>query len=246
MASYRSFCVTVRPLHGISDITVEAFQKWFNKLDYVAAVLEMNSEARHLHAQMWFSEGKFRGDISKQCQRICERTIDDFDSSQLKVMRAGIKIAYSDWYLDYLIDNDNKEKPNILIQKVPEKTLEYYPTEEEQERVRGQVNATDPFFFSAKADFEDWYNTHIWDAFQPTYPSDTTKMDIAKFLHDAQHKTCSMKVIRNKRDAVSLVNTLYAHVTGKFDEDWYFHKNKADKKSDDIIEFIKENYNNNN
>ncbi len=211
--AYRSYCVTIRPRDGISDYTVGEFTKYFKKLDYVVAVLEMEDDARHLHAQIWFDTEKTRGDIAKQFQRICERSIEDFDRAQLKVLRSAIRIAYSDWYLDYLLENPDKPSPNIIINKPPRFTMEFYPTEEEQEAVKQKCSAVDPFYHDLKVKF-----------LQQHSDEKVTTLDVAQFLHSQQHIVCEMKVIRNQRDARSMVTTLYQHITQKFDITFWLDK----------------------
>ena len=53
---YKSFAITVRPRNGISDETIEELIKWITKKDYGIVVIEMEDEARHLHAQIWLDE----------------------------------------------------------------------------------------------------------------------------------------------------------------------------------------------
>ena len=141
---FRSYCLTIRPRDGISEKTIEETKKWLLKCSYSFAVLEKSANERHLHAQIWLEKERARGDICKQVQRICERTIEDWDQSQLKVLRQSVRIAYSDWYLDYLAENDLKTTPNIIVDNPPTKTLEYYPTEEEQAQRVAVANSVDP------------------------------------------------------------------------------------------------------
>jgi len=206
----KSFALTIRPRDGITDKTVASFKKWLGKQDYSVSVLEMQNEARHLHAQLWYKEPKHRGDICKQVHRICERTIENFDTAQLKVLRQGIKIAYSDWYLDYLTDNENKtDNALILTNNPPEKSLDYYPTEEEQEARKNQCNAIDQRMFALEQKFlEQNPDNHCINA-------------VAQFLSQEMFQNRTIKCIVQQRDRTALCTTLHAYINRSNSIDYF-------------------------
>lgn len=231
--THRSFCLTIRPLNGITDKTITALKQWFKKLDYSVAVLEMENEARHLHAQIWFKEPKHRGDISKQVHRICDRTIEDFDTAQLKVLRQGIKIAYSDWYLDYLTDNDSKtENALIIIHNPPEHSLEFYPTEEEQDKIKEVSNSVDPRMLSLEQRFLE------------AYPDHTNMNSVAQFLSTEMFQNRTIKCILQQRDRTALCKTLHAYINRSNNIDYFI---TPDPKTEALQKVYKEafeqNYN---
>lgn len=140
----KSFGITFRPLKGMTEKCEQAIVTWLGKQDGAHAVTEMEGECRHIHAQIWIKEGREKGQICTAMQRIGERTIVDWNQQQTTVLRKGIKLCYSDWYLDYCVTNDNKiEEANILIDNVPELTMGFYPSEEEQEALKNKVHAVD-------------------------------------------------------------------------------------------------------
>lgn len=154
MSKYSSYAITFRPRGGLSDKTEEACVKWLKKQDFYFAVTEMDAEARHLHAQVWFNEPRARGEVCTAIQRIGDRTIDDWDKAQVTVMRGGVKIATSDWHIDYLLECEKKnELPNVIADHPPENTIPFYPTEEEQEAVRAESNAVDKMMFKLEKMF---------------------------------------------------------------------------------------------
>ena len=221
---FRSFCLTIRPRDGISEATIEATKKWLTKCNYAVAVLEKTSHERHLHAQVWFETAKARGDICKQVQRICERTVQEWDTAQLKVLRSGVKIAYSDWYLDYLVDNEDKEPPNIVLNNPPNMTMEYYPTEEEQEEVKTMKTATDP----RMAELEIKCLKHLGD-------KDVTEKSVARFLAYAMFEERSIKCILQQRDRTALCRTLFAYMTKSSDIYLFLVKTEEEKKWDKMV-----------
>lgn len=218
---YRSYCLTIRPLNGITDLTINEVVKFISKQEGCIAVTEKETNERHLHAQIWLEKPKARGDISKQLQRICERTIPDWDTSQLKVLRNGIRIAYSDWYMDYLLENGDKgaylpmDHENIKVNKVPEQTMQYYPTEEEQNAVQILKNAVDPRFAKMELDFNEWRDD-----------KDITLSLVALFIADSMFKSRTIKVIQHTRDKVALTQSLYLYVTKSTDTDTFLPKDK--------------------
>lgn len=228
LPAHRSFCVTIRPRHGISDSTVSATLKWLRKQDYAVAVLEKENEARHLHAQMWFTKPRARGDINKQIQRICEQTIEDWTPEELKVLRGGTLIAYSDWANDYLIENDLKTNdPNILINSPPNKTIDYYPTEEEQDRVQKLKTAVDPRFFNLEQDYLQWNGDNP-----------VTHKSVASFLADSMFVSRTLKVIIQKRDRLSLCTSLYCYITKSTDPFQFMEKSENDKKYEKLLSHV--------
>jgi len=225
MASYRSYCLTVRPRDGITDNTIEQITLWLNKCDYSVAVLEMEHEARHLHAQIWFNKPRLRGDICKQVQRICERSIDGWDDAQKKVLRAGVIISYSDWYLDYLIENDLKEcSPNIINNNPPPKTMEFYPTDEEQARVQLLKTAVDPRFCKMELDYLEWLGE-----------STITHNSVCKYLSEAMFVDRTMKVVLQARDRKALAISLYAYVSRQSDIYLFKDKDKNIEKTEKLL-----------
>lgn len=200
-ASIRSVCITVRPRDGITDATIAGFKKWLLAQDYSVSVLEMEHEARHLHAQIWFNEPKHRGDICKAVNRICERSIKGWDDAQKKVLRSGVKRAYSDWYLDYLTDNENKtETPNIITNQPPDSTTDFYATEEEQEKLQTLIKSIDPRMTSLEQKFHE------------ANPLNNSLNAVARFLATEMFQNRTIKCIVQQRDRTALCTTLHAYI----------------------------------
>lgn len=145
---YASYALTVRPRGGLSPATEARVVDWLLKQDYYFACVEMEDECRHLHAQIWLNVPRARGEVCTSLTRIGEATIKEWDEPQKKVMRQGVRCVYSDWYLDYLQECEMKpEACKILCQNVPDITHKFYPTEEEQQKLKDKTNAVDKEFF---------------------------------------------------------------------------------------------------
>lgn len=224
---YKSYCITIRPRDGLTDKTANSLLDWLKKQQYAVAVIEMEAEARHIHIQIWNDKTKARGDVCKAVQRICERTIQDWDAAQLKVLRSGVKIAYSDWYLDYLTDNDNKgpvSQDNILIDNPPEKTLEFYPSEQEQEDVQRLRTATDPRFAQLEIECLKYLgeNGELLISMK----------NVAQFLCYAMFEARSIKCVTQQRDRTALCKTLYHYMIKSTDTTMFLEKSISENKID--------------
>lgn len=232
---FRSFCLTIRPRDGIKDNLVNKITSWLKKQQYAVAVLEMENEARHLHAQIWSDNERHKNDITKQMKRFCEALIEDWDAAQSKVLRGGVKIAYSDWYLEYLIDNDDKDyNDRVLVNNPPDKTERFYPTEEEQERVKEVANSIDPRFTKLEHDF------HLWNE---TYLHEISMKSIALFLNWSMFEERTIKVIIQPRDRYAFCQALYLYITKSKDIYNFIPKSneekKLDKKFENLFEHMK-------
>lgn len=229
---FRSFAITIRPRDGVTDKTVSAYLKWFGNLDYAFVCTEKDGVERHIHAQIWTVNAKAKGDITKQVERICERTVGDWDQLQKKVLRSGIKIAYSDWYLDYLKENELKDSScNILYERLPENTYSYYPTEEEQEQVRTTATAVDPRFTDLEFKCNEFFTLR---------GISLSPKNVASFLADAMFNSRTIKVMMHQRDRTALALTLYAFMSKSSNVDLFINKTAEEKKIDKKFQALQE------
>ena len=233
---FRSFCITIRPRDGIKDNLVAKITSWLKKQQHAVAVLEMENEARHLHAQIWSDNERHKNDITKQMKRFCEALVEDWDNAQTKVLRGGVKVAYSDWYLEYLLDNDDKEyNDRVLVNNPPDKTERFYPTEEEQERVKNVVNSVDPRFTKLEQDYYEWLGPE----------EDTDLKSVARFLNWSMFEERTIKVIIQPRDRYAFCEALYLYISKSKDVYNFIAKTKEEKKLDrnfqNLFEAMKEN-----
>lgn len=201
---YQSFCVTVRPLQGLSDETLLSLNKYAESQDYAFAVIEKEGPERHWHAQFWFMKPRARGQIAEAMARICERTIEDWSKPQLKVLRNGVRIAYSDWHLSYLSDNEDKSAPNVQVDKAPLITHTFYPTEEEQAAHQAKCNAADPQFHKLATMYRET---------NPDTPRPTERQ-VGLWLGRQELVEKTLSVTRQKRDRIQRTRLLWLYLLG--------------------------------
>jgi len=222
----KSYCITVRPKNGLSVETQTELVKWFCKQDGYHAVIEMENEARHLHGQIWIEAGRNRGEIVRSVKRICERTIEDWNAAQAKVLSGGVKIAYSDWYESYLENAEKKsgDKVNVICEKVPDKTEDFYASEEEQLKLKDSCNATDKRFHKLSVDFKDWYEKQ--DDKDKSYRVEIE--DVGYFVGESMFKMKSIPVIADTRCCKQLVKALHQYITERVDITSFLTKEQYD------------------
>ncbi len=229
---FSSFAITICPKDGISDLTISKIVIWLKKQPYSVAVIEKDDEARHLHAQIWLDQPRAKGDGSKQLQRICEAKIEDFDIAQKKVMRGGIKIAYSDWYEDYLLDNDEKVDPaRILIDSPPEQSLKFYPTEEEQEATQALANAVSPQMLRLEQGYFNFRSSpHRYGE------EEVTLRRVGAYLAWSMFDARTEKVLLQKRDRVNLCKTLFLYINKSMDTEEFLAEDKESRRVKALLE----------
>lgn len=201
---YRSFAITISTKEDVEGKLQVRLIDLLKKQDYAFAVIEHDKMGvRHLHAQTWHNKGKDKNDYRKSFLRIIESNAPLSNKHAVK-----IKIAYNDdWYEEYL----TKDIVEQLIDNVPvaEGTQEYYPTQEEQDKVQAKSNAADTRFHKMKVDFEEW-----WDK-----PPEVGigLHDVAKFMADMMFKTKKYPVIVDKKNRVNNTTALYMYINNKID-----------------------------
>jgi len=218
--TYKSYCFTIRPRLGLTKLTEEAVKKWMLKQDYAYATIEMEDEARHLHGQIWLDEPRMRGVVNKSLKLICEKTIDDWNSAQAKVLSSGTKIAYDDFYTSYLIDADKKkdDEINVIVDKVPDITSDYYPTEEEQEKVKNSCNAIDKRYHKLNEMYEEWLKGRA------SAERDWTLWTVSLFINEVMFKTKKIPVIQDARVCRQMVKCLHAYNHGNMNLNHFMGK----------------------
>lgn len=208
MTTNKSYCITFRPKNGLTEETEAAIIKWLEKQDYYVAVTEKEGVEKHLHAQIWMNSGRARGEICTGMTRIGERTIKDWDNNQKHVCRSGVRIAYSDWYDNYLLDNENKgEAVNELTKNIPNITGGYYPSIEEQEARQASINAVDQKYHRLKEKYMSYIEGHDG-------AEEVTMRRCQEALAYWMYVEKSICVIEDQKRKTSTVREMYNYIRG--------------------------------
>jgi len=202
--AYHSWTFTIRPSNGVQqDSKLQtAIIKWCEKQDYYFLCAEGSDECRHLHGQIWIDSPREKGDVTKALKRIYERTIEP-TPAELKVLAGGVKIAYSrDFVENYLSKEDG-----WILNNPPEDEDKYYPSQEEQEKVKNSANAVDKKFHR----YSEMFKEHNPD-YKEINGDLKRKVYMSKWIAKAMFKDKIIPVISQKKHKTELMENLKAYV----------------------------------
>lgn len=178
---------TVRPRLGVSeDSPLEnAFIELFrNNAGFLVA--EKEGPERHLHGQMFFPKGKRKHDFNRDfLVKTCKKNILDWDTQQERVLKEGTELAYdNNFYTEY-----TNKGGVLLVDDMPANPEEYYPSEEEQNRVQARANAKDAKYHHLK---------ELWDEHREITQIPTLQ-SVAQFMYDIMFVENKYHVIEDPR-----------------------------------------------
>ncbi len=227
---YNSYAITIRPRNGVvidSPLQI-AMVKWFLSQDYFFLCSEKEGVERHLHGQVWFNNGRMKGPVTKSLKLIQEKYDPDWDAASQKVASAGVKIAYSkDWVEEYL----SKEEKWILNQPPPT-TLEhlFYPSKEEQEKVKSKAHAVDQQYHRYK---ELWDESRRHHDDQDPYDKNT----VGKFMYEMMFVSKRIRVQMDTRKRIQMRDCLYHYLICDIDKWKDMFMSKVEKEQ--VLEKLK-------
>lgn len=192
MSKYRSYGITISTAEPVEGEGQVALVKWLKKQDYSYGVIEGGEgkpQERHLHAQVWYEEGREKGTLSKALKRIIEKY---FPESKTHIA-IKINIAFNDDYLETYMAKDITE---LLVDNVPQPREEYYPSEEEQKKVMKKAHCADHGMNHLEELFYEWVNSQ--DTEEPATEL-LKKAQVSMFLTDMMYKSRKIKVPRDMK-----------------------------------------------
>lgn len=140
--AYKAFAFTIRPLNGVKpDNEIETKLIKYIKKYHGFIVAEKEGICRHLHGVIYYDKPKRKYDLAlvlKSFQEAEQGT--ELSYQEERVLKGGLKIAYND---DFFTEYTNKADSTLILDNLPENTKEYYPSEEEQAKVKRSSNAVD-------------------------------------------------------------------------------------------------------
>lgn len=215
MSGYKSWCITIRPKCGVgigSPLEI-AFDKWIKKCKGGAYTFEKEGAERHIHAQVFYDEGKLKQNIKKSLIRHVqnENTDPDWSPSSAKVLGGGIRIAYNANFIENYMSKDLQGGAYPYI-NIPDDEESYYPSEEEQKTVKEDAQSRNPFMLKMK---------RIWIAeCQGIVPS---PISVAEFLQRLLIED-RISGLMNARSRIEQRNILYSILSKDKTGDLYMTK----------------------
>lgn len=199
---FKSFCITVRPKAGLHGSYAEAIEKYIRKQKYFVYNYEKEDEARHIHAQIFFDDPVRKSNIQTALKRIAEKHDENWNPASRKVLVSGVKIAYSDNFMDNYITKDSEVE--MLNWNPPVDTEPYYPTKEEQEKVKAKANAKDQYFHRL---------SELWNEKNKDYIIHiNTLKDIGLFIYDQMFVDKTIPVVRDDRQRKQIVKAAMHYI----------------------------------
>jgi hypothetical protein len=197
---YRSYAITISTVEDVEKELQEKLMKWIKKQDFAYGVIEHDKQGvRHAHFQVWYNVEREKGSLKTALKNIIQK----YAPLSRPHIAIFIKIVYNDdWLEEYMA----KDVIELLIDNVPIGTDEFYPSQEEQEKVKSQSNAVDQRFHRYAVDFKEW-----WDK-----PAEVpiNKIDVARFLSDMMFHSKKYPVIIDKKNRVNIATSLYCYLHG--------------------------------
>jgi len=186
MNKSKSFGITIRPKSGVVSNSVfeNRILKACKTADFYQCVSEKEDVERHLHIQLWYNEDKYKGDIKKKFERLCSKEM--WWDADHKRHCIKIKFCYNDWIVNYCEENDIKlDASELLLDNIPANSEDFYPSDEEQEKMLNKATAVDQKYFGWEV---------LWHEYEHT-KEHPTLIDIANFLGDMMFKSRKIQVI---------------------------------------------------
>jgi len=88
--------------------------------------------------------------------------------------------------------------------------LEFYPTEEDQQKVQDKVNAVDKYYHKLLELWNEWW-----------YGGPVMQTNVASFLADMEFKSKKITVIRDNKTRHNTCRNLYHYIEGHADASNY-------------------------
>ena len=222
----RSFAFTVRPIQGVpEDSELEkSFRKLFDKYQGFL-VAEKTGIERHLHGQLFFKSPRTKSDFNRDFPvKLCKKYVVDWTPQQERVLKMGTRIAYSD---DFYTEYTNKGDSELLEDYFPNNSIEFYPSQDEQDKVKERANAKDAKFYALAEMYNNGENVCV-----PTYEN------VAKWLYSAMFVEKTIKCIEDKRKINQTVNTLTEYLNADISRWEQYMIPEKKKAADEKWKFI--------
>lgn len=190
---FKTFAITLRPRSGVSDDDILKFtQYWKKKSEFYHIVTEKLGSAKHIHAALFLKKESSRSNV---CQ-LMKQTFDHLDESEKSVMLKGIKVLYSNSFIDTYMDKDDDTV--VVESNLPESgTLESWYPRKEEIPVKGSKNKS-AYLHELES---------LWYKYQPTTQEINT-MEARNFLYNMMYNKREINYIKNDRDIFQMARHL--------------------------------------
>jgi len=201
---YKAFAYTIRPKDGVKpDGIIESKLIKYIKKYHGFIVAEKEGISRHLHGVIYYEKGKRKRDfflILAKFQQDEQGT--ELDYNEERVLKGGIRIAYND---DFYTEYTNKPDSILILENLPDNTKEYYPSEEEQEKVKRQSKAVDKTY------------NHLLDLWKES-KRELSENAVKVFMYEMMYVQKTIKVIEDRKKFNQRCISLYHYINGEIND----------------------------
>lgn len=213
---YKAYTVNVSPTEPVEGECQKRLKKWFDHQPYAKAVIEGGEDKeqkRHLHGIVYYDDPREKSSIEKRIKDIVIKTCPESvapDGKLISWIKDGkkkcaveIKIAYNDDFINKYMEKDVTE---IIRDFVPDEREEYYPSQEEQEKVKSKANAVDQRYHRLSEKFKEKFP--LWGDI-PEWKQQAT---VAYFLASEMFDNQTERVIQDKKVRVQVCQSLTMYI----------------------------------
>lgn len=127
---FRSYALTLRPRNGVTPSQISTVSAWIQKRStHYHIVTEKSDHECHLHAALYLKTDVTRSNFVTVWIRLLKTF--DLDPEELSVARKGVRILYSNDFIENYLDKDDDTV--VIASCLPEMRLlnQYYPPKPE-------------------------------------------------------------------------------------------------------------------
>lgn len=207
----KSWAITFRPKHGVTDKLEKDFVKLLKKKQYHAMSIEGEDESRHIHAQFWQEKETRKSDFKKSLvnmlQRHNEETCELTEAEMKTQSRYGIYLR-KPWNANWIEEYCQKDGDLTLDNRPMDVEWDLfeqscYPTKEEQAKIMRKAHCVDHYYNRLLELWEEFYSDKE--------PNNET---VAEFLSDMMFCRKKIRVVDRVKWYNLKVQTL-AYIKGE-------------------------------
>lgn len=185
LQKFRTYAVTLRPRNGIDDSQASKIVAWMKKrCTHLHVVSEKTGSARHVHAALYLKMDVTRSNFATVLVRLGAQL--GFDEEEKVILRKGIRILYSDDFVQSYLDKDDDTE--VLISDLPAvgTLYDWYPPK------------PSPVVHTAKHSKYYWDLELLWNTHKRPVEECNTQ-NVRNFLFDMMYNKRCIPVIRDDK-----------------------------------------------
>lgn len=104
---FKTYALTIRPRNGIDNGALNLISDWIRKrCEFYHIITEKTGHERHVHAALFLKMPITKSNMNTLLVRLAKDSLG-FDPEELTVLRKGVKILYSNDFIENYLDKDD-------------------------------------------------------------------------------------------------------------------------------------------